>query len=101
MAGNVQPTREDDLIVSALEMREPLGPRDLAILEPQAGEAVAADRRVAATGRRDERQAADGDRFGSGGHGRHGAELVRWVTWPGGRNFRAGHCAGGRTTPRR
>ena len=51
-------------------MREALGASDLAVLEAQAGEPVAADRGVAATGGRDEGEATDGKPGGGDGASR-------------------------------
>ena len=64
---------QDVLIVRALEVREALGASDLAVLEAQAGEAVAADGGVRAAGGRHESETADrqpggGERGAGGGH---------------------------------
>ena len=58
--GNVRRLAQDDLIVRALQVREALGAGDLAVLEAQAGEPVAAHRGVGAAGGRDQGEAADG-----------------------------------------
>src|SRR4051812_13492052 len=84
MAGNLLPVSQDDLIVSALEVREALGPRDLAIFEPQAGEAVAAHRGVAAAGGGDEGEPSHGParRGGGRGHAVNCAGPAGGSPWP-------------------
>ena len=59
MQANVLRPAQLALIVGALEMREALGAGDLAVLEPQARDPVAADGGVGAAVRRHEREAAD------------------------------------------
>ena len=62
------------LIVRALEVREALGTGDLAVLEAQPGDTVAADGGVgAAVGGRDERETADGRGSAGRGHADNGA----------------------------
>src|SRR5688572_2485307 len=61
------------LIVRALEMGESLAPCHLAILEPETGQPVAADRVVGAAGGRDEGEAAHG--HPGGGAGVHAINL--------------------------
>src|SRR3954447_16988885 len=78
MSGNVPRATQDALIVCALEMREALGASDLAVLEPQAGDPVAADGGVGAADGRDQgeashRQSGGGERSGGGGHADHSA----------------------------
>ena len=72
-------------------MSEALGPRDLAILEAQAGEAEAADALLGAAIGGDEGEAADGGTFGGGTagcgggrHGLHGEPPSMSRRWPGG-----------------
>src|SRR3954447_25019129 len=84
MAGNLLPVSQDDLIVSALEVRETLGPGHLAILEAQAGEPVATHRRVVAAGGGNEGEPAHGQagRDAGCGHGIHSAPWTGGSPWP-------------------
>jgi hypothetical protein len=86
MAGNLLRVGQDDLIVRALEVREALGARDLAILEAQAGEAVAAHGGLAAAVRGHEGEPAHGQPRGGGacGHATNGAAYAGHCAWPGG-----------------
>ena len=71
MTATVHRFAQVELIVRALEVREALGASDLAVLEAQAGEPVAAHGGVRAAGGRDESEAADrqpgGGERGAGG----------------------------------
>src|SRR5262249_55614095 len=82
-----------------LEMSEPLVAGDLAVLETQVREAVAAHGGVAAAGRGNEREAADREGgFGSGGHREDSRSRPAWFTWPCGWKVGLSRCAGGATT---
>src|SRR3954454_13613157 len=74
-------------IVHALQMRKALGARDLAVLEPQAGEAEAAHGRVGAAAGGHEHEPADRSvaRGGKSSHGKHGRRNPAVCGWPGGR----------------
>jgi hypothetical protein len=69
-------------IVSGLQVREALGARDLAVLEPQAGKPEAADGVVGASTGGDQDEATDRSRVGSGRchamYGRRSAHRFRW-----------------------
>src|SRR3954447_21237604 len=73
-------------IVHALQMREALGTRYLAVLEAQAGEAEAADGRVGAAAGGHEHEPADRSiaRGGKSSHGNHGPGKPAVCGWPGG-----------------
>src|SRR4051794_9474013 len=91
MPGSVSRRAEGPLIVEALEVREALGARDLAVLEAQAGQTEAAHGRVRAPVGGDQREPADRrpGRCGSSGgrHALHGGAGPAVAAWPGSRMF--------------